>query len=120
MAAPSKEQFLADLNEETFCGYQWCKKLYGYSICDKDFPERVLSRLDELGRERVRFIYGLFVKWEIAYWLNVDKGCAGGVRERIDKNYERQVKECRKDLHKLSDSELLMKLQETRQARQWH
>ena len=79
MAAPSKEQFLADLNEDTFCGYQWCKQLYGYHLGNEGFVEHVFARLDELGREGVKAIYGLYVKWEEDAYKTVLKN-AGGTR----------------------------------------
>lgn len=93
METPSKEQFYQDLNADTFCGFQWCKKLYGYSMYDKSFLERVFARLDELGRDRVKVIYGLFLKWQMADELKADKEAGAYEREMIDKNYERQVKE---------------------------
>ena len=118
MSAPSKEQFYQDLNADTFCGYQWCKQLYGYHLGNEGFVEHVFARLDELGREGVKAIYGLYVKWEMDDYLNACKVGAGDARERIDRNYERQVRECEKNqqmtnyLANLSDEEIIRMLRE--------
>ena len=96
MVAPSKEQFYQDLNEDTFCGYQWCKQLYGYSISNEGFLERVFARLDELGRDKVKVIFALYMKWEIKYQGEQEKDAAHWLVEQTDKNYERQVRECKK------------------------
>lgn len=89
---PSKEQFLADLNEDTFCGYQWCKQLYGYHLGNEGYVERVFARLDELGRDKVKVIYGLFKTLEEGQQKQIIKELGGQVRERIDKEYERNCK----------------------------
>lgn len=113
MAAPSKEQFLADLNEDTYCGYQWCKQLYGYHLGNDGFVERVFDRLDELGRDKVKVIYGLFLKWQMTDEMKADKEAGAYEREMIDKNYERQVRECERNqrmtnyLNSLSNEELI-------------
>lgn len=96
MAAPSKEQFYQDLNEDTFCGYQWCKQLYGYSIGNEGFLEQVFARLDELGRDKVKVIFALYMKWEIKYQGEQEKEAAHWLVEQTDKNYERQVREWQK------------------------
>lgn len=96
MATPNKEQFYQDITADTFCGYQWCKKLYGYSMYDKPFLERVFARLDELGRSRVKVIYAIYFKWQMALELEQDKSAAHWLVERTDKEYERNVKECQK------------------------
>ena len=96
MAAPSKEQFYQDLNEDTFCGYQWCKQLYGYSISNEGFLERVFARLDELGRDKVKVIFALYMKWEIRYQGEQEKEPAHWLVEQTEKEYERKVKECKK------------------------
>ncbi len=117
MSAPSKEEFLQDLTAATWCGYAWCRKLYGYQYTDPAFLQRVYARLDELGRDKVKYIYALYVKLEIAYEMEQEREAGADMVEQIDKNYERQVRECRKNLQNMSDSELLMKLQEVRAER---
>lgn len=117
MSAPSKEQFYQSLNADTWCGWDWCRKLYGYQVTDADFLQRVYARLSELNRDRVKHIYTFFVKTQIAHEMAQDRDAGRGMVEEIDKNYERQVKECRKNLQNMSDSELLKKLQEVRAER---
>ena len=93
MSAPSKEQFYQDLNADTWCGYDWCRRLYGYQYYDNDFLERVYAKLDALNRGRVKYIYCLFVKTQIAYEMRQTQDAGKWLVEQIDKNYERQVKE---------------------------
>lgn len=54
MSAPSKENFFQSLTADTWCGWDWCRKLYGYSVTDPALLERVFARLDELNRPRVK------------------------------------------------------------------
>lgn len=96
MSVPSKEQFYQDLNVDTFCGFQWCKKLYAYQMYNDGYLEKVFAKLDELGRDRVKVIYALYVKWEIARELEEMKEPVHWLVEQTDKEYERQVRECRK------------------------
>ncbi len=45
MSTSSKEQFYNNLNAATYCGWDWCGKLYGYQCTDVGFLERVYARL---------------------------------------------------------------------------
>ena len=117
MIGLSKEQFYQDLKADTWCGWDWCRKLYGYQYKDEDFLKSVYARLEELNRKKVKYIYAFYVKTQITYEMAQEKDAAHWLVEQTDKNYERQVKECRKNLQNMSDSELLMKLQEVRAER---
>lgn len=93
MSEPSKEQFYQDLNVDTWCGYDWCRRLYGYQYYDNDFLERVYAKLDALNRGRIKYIYCLFIKTQIAYEMRQTQDAGKWLVEQTDKNYERQVKE---------------------------
>lgn len=93
MSGPSKEEFYQSLNADTYCGYTWCRRLYGYQITDSAFLERVYARLDELGRDKVKYIYSLFVKLQIVQEMREEHKGGEGMVERIDREYERKVKE---------------------------
>lgn len=92
MSAPSKEQFYQSLDADTWCGWDWCRKLYGYQVTDADFLERVYDRLDALNRGEVKHIYTFFVKTQIAHEIAQNRDAGKWLIEEIDKNYERQVK----------------------------
>ena len=83
MNTPNKEQFYQSLNAATLFGRDWCRKLYGYQYTDVAFLERVYARLEELDRQRVKYIYALYVKTQIAH----EMADAGGrqVAGRTDK-----------------------------------
>lgn len=89
----SKEEFYQSLTADTWCGWDWCRKLYGYQITDPAFLERVFARLDELKRDKVKFIYGFYLKTQIAHEIAIEREAGELVKKQIDRNYERQVKE---------------------------
>lgn len=93
MSAPSKEQFYQSLDVDTWCGWDWCRKLYGYQFTDADFLQRVYARLEELNREKVKYIYAFYVKTQIAHELAYEREAAAWLVAQTDKNYEREVKE---------------------------
>ena len=93
MSAPSKEQFYQSLNADTWCGWDWCRKLYGYQLTDADFLKRVYARLDELNRGAVKYIYGLYFKTQIAHEMKQTQDAGKWLVEQIDKDFERKVKE---------------------------
>lgn len=79
----SKEEFYQSLNTDTLCGWEWCRKLYGYQLMDPDFLKRVYARLEELNRDRVKNIYEFFVGMEKAEWKQILKNAGG---QSIGKN----------------------------------
>lgn len=93
MSAPSKEEFYQSLTADTYCGWDWCRRLYGYQYTDPDFLKRVFARLEELSRGRVKYIYALYVKLEIAYEIEQEREAGAELVNQIDKDYERKVKE---------------------------
>ena len=93
MSAPNKEEFYQSLNADTWCGWIWCQRLYGYSITDPTLLERVYARLDELNRPMVKHIYAFYIKTQIAHEMERTKDAGAWLVEQTDKNYERQVKE---------------------------
>jgi len=102
MSAPSKENFFQSLTADTWCGWDWCRKLYGYSVTDPAFLERVFARLDELNRLRVKHIYAFYLKTQIAHEKEQEREAGEWLDKQINKNYERQVKEteCQKKMKK--------------------
>lgn len=87
----NKQKFYEDLNTATICGWEWCRKLYGYQLTDPAFLERVYARLEELSRDRVKNIYLFYVKTEIYFWSKELKD--SGAAEMASRNYkERQVR----------------------------
>ena len=93
MSAPSKEEFYQSLNADTWCGWDWCRKLYGYSVTDQAFLERVFVRLDELKRGRVKTIYGFYYKTQRTYEIEQERDAGAWLVEQTHKDYERKVKE---------------------------
>lgn len=104
MSGPSKEQFFQKLNEDTYCGYVWCRKLYDYSMTEPKFLERVYKRLDELGRDNVKYIFGLYFRTQIAYERDQHKDAAKWLAD--NKKYERQVTDWQKKSEKLTKAEV--------------
>lgn len=96
MSAPSKEEFYQSLNADTWCGWDWCRKLYGYQITDSEFLERVFVRLDELNRSRAKTIYGFYYKTQRAYEIEQERDAGAWLVDKTHKDYERKVKECQK------------------------
>ena len=119
MSTSSKEQFYNNLNAATYCGWDWCRKLYGYQYTDASFLERVYARLEELDRKRVKYIYALYVKTQIAHEMAQMQEAGKWLVEQTNKNYERKVKEWQRteNLQTLSDKELLRRLQHVRADR---
>lgn len=89
----NEEKFYQSLNADTWCGWDWCRKVYGYQITDPAFLERVFDRLDELNRDKVKFIYGFYLKTQIAHEIAIEREAGELVKKQIDRDYERQVKE---------------------------
>jgi len=89
----SKEEFYQSINEDTFFGADFCRKLYGYCLTDDTFLEKVMEKFKALGRDKVIYIYSLFVRLELHFEMQEQKKATPMVRERIDRNYERKVKE---------------------------
>ena len=102
----SKEEFYQSLTADTWCGWDWCRKLYGYQITDPAFLERVFARLDELKRDKVKFIYGFYLKTQIAHEIAIEREAGELVKKQIDRNYERQVKEWQKKVKSMTKPEL--------------
>lgn len=92
MSAPSKEQFCQSLNADTWCGWDWCRKLYGYSVTDPTILERVFARLDELNRPMVKHIYTFYIKTQIAHEMEQTQDVGARLVEQIDRDYERKVR----------------------------
>ena len=106
MSTPNKEQFYQSLNAATYCGWDWCRKLYGYQCTDVGFLERVYARLEELDRQRVKYIYALYVKTQIAHEIAQTQEVGKWLVEQTNKNYERKVKEWQKNQGKLTNAQV--------------
>lgn len=88
-----KEEFFQSLDAATWCGWDWCRKVYGYQVTDPDFLKRVYDRLDELNRGRVKNIYSFYVKTEIAHQTAQERDAGEWLADKTHKEYERKVKE---------------------------
>ena len=78
-----------------------------------------MQKFESFGRDKVKFIYAAYVKAEMYFWSQElkDAGVPQYVKEMTDKNYERQVKEWKKEnLQTMTDSELLKKLNDLRKV----
>ena len=115
----SKEEFYQSINEDTYAGADFCRKLYGYCLTDDTFLEKVMEKFKALGRDKVIYIYSAFVTMQLHFEMQEEKKAASWIRERIDRNYEKKVREeawkKKTYLRSLSDEELLQLLEETRQ-----
>lgn len=89
----SKEEFYQSINEDTFAGADFCRKLYGYCLTDDAFLEKVMEKLKALGRDKVVYIYSAFASTYIHFQMQEEKKVAFWLAERIDRNYERKVKQ---------------------------
>lgn len=89
----SKEEFYQSINYDTYAGADFCRKLYGYCLTDDTFLEKVMEQLKALGRDKVIYIYSLFVRLELHFEMQEEKKAAPLVRERIGRDYERKVKQ---------------------------
>lgn len=82
-----KEEFFQSLDAATWCGWDWCRKVYGYQVTDPDFLKRVYDRLDELNRGRVKNIYRLFAGLEKRRWNQILKDAGGqAIRKQMKGN----------------------------------
>lgn len=116
MSQKAKE-FYQSLNADTWCGYEWCRRLYCNEITyrGEGLLDRVFARLDELGRGDVKHIYALYEKLQIAHEREVNRLAGKWLSEQINKEYERKVKEaeCQKKQGKLT------KVQVAQQILKW-
>ena len=91
-----KEELFQSLDAATWCGWDWCRKVYGYQVTDPDFLKRVYDRLDELNRGRVKNIYSFYVKTEIAHQTAQERDAGEWLADKTHKEYERKVREWQK------------------------
>jgi hypothetical protein len=62
---PSKEELYSSLTRETVFNDTIYKKIYGYSVTDKSFLDRVCNRLLELGRiDAMKGYNEWFARWK--------------------------------------------------------
>ena len=112
------EEFEKSINHDTAVTFQFCKKLYGYGYYDPEYIQSILDKFDEMGRPFAKYIFGLYLKTELKLEAEMYKDAGRDMPKEIDREYERMVKECRRqNLQNMSDSELLKKLKEVRAAR---
>lgn len=74
-------------------GADFCRKLYGYCLTDDAFLEKVMEKLKALDRDKVVYIYSAFASTYIHFQMQEEKKAALWLAERIDRNYERKVKQ---------------------------
>ena len=114
----SKEEFYEGINEDTFAGAEFCRKLYGYCLYDDTFLERVMEKFKTLGRDKFIYVYSTFVQIYTHFQIEEEKEAGRWLVGKTEKEYERKVKEAewekkqqeRGSLRKMSDQELIMLL----------
>lgn len=111
-----KQEFLNGIDWEATLTLDFITKLYGYSLYDKQFIIDVLSEYENNGRDKVQYVYRLFVNLQEQQQRNELKNVAKKLAAQIDAEYERKVKEYewkkKKYLQSLSEEELLQMLRE--------
>lgn len=95
----SKEEFYQSITSDTAFSADFCRKVYGYDISYSGLADKVLALFESFGRPNVRYIYSLYLWAENHFWSEGVKAVNAPemVRNDIDRNYERQVKEWQKE-----------------------
>ena len=87
-----KAEFYQSINEDTPVSYNFCKMLYGYSMYDQAYLDAVLDKFSGFGRDKVKYIYGFYLCWELRIENEMLKPIARDMSEKFNKEFERKVK----------------------------
>lgn len=101
-----KKEFLKGIDWEATLTLDFITKLYGYSLYDKQFIIDVLSEYENNGRDKVQYVYRLFVNLQEQQQKNEIKNVAKKLAAQIDAEYERKVKEWQKKQQKLTKEQV--------------
>ena len=95
----SKEGFYQSINENTFAGADFCRKLYGYCLTDDAFLEKVMDKFKSFGRDKVIYIYSAFVQTYIRFQMEKEKEAAAWLKKQTDRDYEDGLRCCLLVIH---------------------
>lgn len=109
MKQVNRESFLSSFSPQMRLSKAVFKKIYGYAFTTPEFAEIALARLENLGCSRAREYYDS-VRAEIdREWNEMYKKVAVWYGRQYENG--KAVRESRKDLKKMSNSELLTYLE---------
>ena len=110
MQSMNKTEFFRDIDWEAPLSRDFITKLYGYSLCDPALLVDVLAEYEKHGRDRVKYVYRLFVDLEEQQLTQEYQPVAKRLTDQINAEYERKVKEYewkkKRYLQSLSEEEL--------------
>ena len=89
----NKEEFYQNINENTFVGADFCRKLYGYCYTDDTFLERVMDKFKSFGRDKVVYIFSTFATLYIHFQMEEKKDIAHWYAAECKKRCEKKEKE---------------------------
>lgn len=89
----NKTEFFRDIDWEAPLSRDFITKLYGYSLCDPALLVDVLAEYEKHGRDRVKYVYRLFVDLEEQQLTQEYQPVAKRLTDQINAEYERKVKE---------------------------
>ena len=89
----NKEEFFQSIGSDTEADEDFLKRLYGYSLYDPPFLDAVLNKFRSYGRDAVRYIYSYYLYCELRAEREMLQPIAREMAKKIDRDYERQVKE---------------------------
>ena len=98
----NKAEFFRGIDWEAPLSWGFLTKLYGYSMYDQQFLADVLTEYEKHGRDKVKYVYQLYVNLEELHWKHEIAPIAREFAKQIDTNYERQVKEWQRTTRKPS------------------
>lgn len=101
-----KQEFLKGIDWEATLTLDFIMKIYGYSLYDKQFIIDVLSEYENNGRDKVKYVYRLFVNLQEQQQRNELRNVAEKIADQIDAEYERKVKEWQKKQQKLTKEQV--------------
>nr|DAP69017.1 MAG TPA: hypothetical protein [Caudoviricetes sp.] len=114
----NKQEFYSSIDWNAPISRDFLMKLYGYSLCNKDFLVDVLGAFRSHGRDQVQYVYRIFVALEEIREKEILLPISQDLSRQINANYQRKVKNCewmkRKYLQSLSTEELQQMLMEQR------
>lgn len=102
----NKAEFFRDIDWEDQLSWDFITKLYGYSLYDPAFLADVLAEYEKHGRDRVKYVYRLFVDLEEQQLTQKYQTVAKRLTDQINTEYERKVKEWKKKQEKMTKEQV--------------
>ena len=90
-----KAEFYQSIKADTPVTFNFCKMLYGYSMYDQAYLDAVLDKFRGFGRDKVKYIYGFYLCWELRIENEMLKPIARDMSEKFNKEFERKVKDAK-------------------------